>query len=71
MTPPSVEREEMRFLSHDDVATLVDGRYRAMPLVAAYRSPFGRRVEAVRLVRSAPSRRTSMEGSFRHPPPTC
>ena len=37
--PPPVEREEMRFLSHDDVAALVDAidpRYRAMVLVAAY-----------------------------------
>lgn len=37
--PPRVEREEMRFLSHDDVATLIDvidPRYRAMVLVAAY-----------------------------------
>jgi integrase len=37
--PPRVEREEMRFLGHDDVATLIDvidPRYRAMVLVAAY-----------------------------------
>ena len=37
--PPRVEREEMRFLTHDEVAALVeaiDPRYRAMVLVAAY-----------------------------------
>ncbi|MGH8973297.1 MAG: tyrosine-type recombinase/integrase [Acidimicrobiia bacterium] len=37
--PPRVESEPMRFLSHDDVATLaaaIDPRYRALVLVAAY-----------------------------------
>ncbi|MGH9036332.1 MAG: tyrosine-type recombinase/integrase, partial [Acidimicrobiia bacterium] len=37
--PPRVEAEPMRFLSHDDVATLaaaIDRRYRALVLVAAY-----------------------------------
>ncbi len=37
--PPRPNSEEMRFLSHDDVATLaaaVDERYRALVLVAAY-----------------------------------
>jgi integrase len=37
--PPRVESEPMRFLSHDEVATLadtIDARYRALVLVAAY-----------------------------------
>jgi integrase len=37
--PPRSQQQEMRFLSHDDVATLaaaIDTRYRAMVLVAAY-----------------------------------
>jgi integrase len=37
--PPRVESEPMRFLSHDEVATLADtinARYRALVLVAAY-----------------------------------
>jgi integrase len=37
--PPRVESEAMRFLSHDEVATLsatIDGRYKALVLVAAY-----------------------------------
>jgi integrase len=37
--PPRVESEPMRFLSHDEVATLatvIDPRYRALVLVAAY-----------------------------------
>jgi integrase len=37
--PPRVEVEPMRFLSHDEVATLaavIDPRYRALVLVAAY-----------------------------------
>ena len=39
MRPPRVEPEPMRFLSHDEVASLaaaVDPRYRALVLVAAY-----------------------------------
>jgi len=37
--PPQVEAQPMRFLTHDDVATLataVDGRYRSLVYVAAY-----------------------------------
>lgn len=37
--PPRVEAEPMRFLSHDEVATLasvIDSRYRALVLIAAY-----------------------------------
>jgi integrase len=37
--PPRAKQQEMRFLTHDDVATLaaaIDPRYRALVLVAAY-----------------------------------